>query len=141
MRCDAILRRTLFAGTALALLTAAGTVPGHADDTAALAALLANKGVITASEAQAIRSAPPAVREGRLTAILRKKGVLGEEDMKSLGSQPGPQSRPVAVASPDPSSALAANTPAPPVFRKAGVTMGAFDIAPVGYVALGHAAS
>jgi hypothetical protein len=135
MRCDAILRRTLFAGTALAMLTAAGTVPGHADDTAALAALLANKGVITAGEAQAIRSAPPAAREGRLTTILRKKGVLGEEDMKSLGS-PKPESRPVAVASPDPSGAMAANTPAPPVFRKAGVTVGGFEISPVGYVAL-----
>ena len=142
MRREGILRRTLFAGTALTLITTAGTVPGRADDTAALAALLANKGVITASEAQSIRSAPAAAREGRLTSILRKKGVLGDEDLKSLGTQPQPASRPVADATPvavatqDPSSALAAKPPAPPVFRKAGITVGAFEVAPVGYVAL-----
>ena len=143
MRRDGMLRRALLAGTgALTFITTAGTVPGRADDTAALADLLANKGVITASEAQSIRSAPAPAREGRLTSILRKKGVLGDEDVKSLGTQPQGAPRPVAVATPvtvatqDPSSALAAKTPAPPMFRKAGITVGAFDVAPVGYVAL-----
>ena len=143
MRRDGMLRRALLAGTgALTFITTAGTVPGRADDTAALADLLANKGVITASEAQSIRSAPAPAREGRLTYILRKKGVLGDEDLKSLGTQPQPASRPVADATPvavatqDPSSALAAKPPAPPVFRKAGITVGAFEVAPVGYVAL-----
>jgi hypothetical protein len=132
MRRDGILRRALFAGTALTFITAAGTMPGRAEDTAALAALLASKGVITQSEAQSIRSAAPAARESRLGALLRKKGVIGDEDMKSIGAalQPAP------AASSAAATAMAADAPIAPMYRKAPITVGGIEITPVGYVAL-----
>ena len=135
MRSDGIIRRALFAGTALTIVAAAGAVPARAEMSAQdLAAVLANKGVISQSEARSIGAAPPAAQQGRLVSILRKKGVLGDDDIQTLGPQP----KPVAVASPDPSTAMAADTPhaAEPMYRKAAVTVGGFEITPVGYIAL-----
>ena len=43
----------------------------------------------------------PGAQEDRLVALLRKKGVLADGDVKTLRSKP----RPVAVASGNPSSA------------------------------------
>jgi hypothetical protein len=144
MRADGIIRRVLFASTALTLVVVAGTVPGRAaSDAEELAAILANKGVISASEARSIGSAPQAAQHGRLVSILRKKGVLADEDLKSLRPEARPQ-----VASPSPnvsssvspsaSTAMAADVPhgAEPMFRKAAITVGGFEITPVGYISL-----
>ena len=135
MRSDGILRRALFAGTALTFVAAAGAMPARAESSAEqLAAVLANKGVISQSEARSISAAPPAAQQGRLVSILRKKGVLGDDDIKTLKPEP----RSVEVAPPIPSTAMAADTPhiAEPMYRKAAITVGGFEITPVGYIAL-----
>jgi hypothetical protein len=135
MRNDGILRRTLFAGTALAVIAAAAAVPARADsDTEALLAVLAKKGLISSSEARSISATPASGQQGRLVSLLRKKGLLEDEDLKSLR----PEAKPLEVASPTASTAMAAAPPhtADPMFRKAAVTVGGFEITPVGYIAL-----
>src|SRR6266481_2756516 len=133
MTSHQILRRALFAGTALTIVAAASVLPARAgSDTEALAAVLANKGVISSSEARSISSAPPAAQQGRLVSILRKKGVLVDDDIKTLK----PEARPLEVTSPNASAAMAAAPPraADPMFRKAAITVGGFEITPVGYI-------
>jgi hypothetical protein len=135
MRSDGIIRRTLVAGTALAAIAAAGAVPARAgSETEALLAVLAKKGLISSSEARSISAAPASGQQGRLVSLLRKKGLLEDEDLKSLR----PEARPPEVASPNASTAMAAAPPraADSMFRKAAVTVGGFEITPVGYIAL-----
>jgi hypothetical protein len=139
MNGDGIIRRALFAGTALTIVAAAGAVPARAESSAeSLAAVLANKGVISQSEARSISAAPASAQQGRLVSILRKKGVLGDDDLKTLRPEARPEPRPLEVARPDPSTAMAADTPHPaePMFHKAAITVGGFEITPVGYIAL-----
>src|SRR5437764_1485309 len=129
------IRRTLFASTAMAFLTAAGAVPALAQSsTESLVTILASKGILSTSEANAISSAPAGAQEDRLVALLRKKGVLADGDVKTLRSKP----RPAAVASGNPSSApMASVPPGPgPMIRKAPIEIGGFEITPVGYIAL-----
>jgi hypothetical protein len=136
---DGIIRRALFAGTALTIIGAAGAVPAHAESSAeSLAAVLANKGVISQSEARSISAAPASAQQGRLVSILRKKGVLADDDLKTLRPETRPEARPLEVAKPDPSTAMAADIPhaAEPMYKKAAVTVGGFEITPVGYIAL-----
>src|SRR6266849_5521685 len=131
MRSQQILRSVLFAGTALTMVVAAGAGPARAESSAeSLAAVLANKGVISQSEARSISAAPPAAQQGRLVSILRKKGVLGDDDVKTLKPEPSP----VVVAPPPASTAMAADTPHDPMYHKAAVTMGGVESTPVGYI-------
>ena len=129
------IRQTFLATSAVVALAAAVAAPALARDTEALVNLLASKGVITSSEAQAVTSLPASAQEDRLVALLRKKGVLGAGDVTRLQSAP----KPAAAMSIDPGHvSLQAAAPAgpPPVVRKAPVQVGGFEIEPVGYIAL-----
>jgi hypothetical protein len=121
------------------IIVAAGAVSARAESsTEALIGVLANKGVISSSEARSITSAPPAAQQGRLLSLLKKKGVLADEDLKTLRTETRPEPRSLEVSPPPASTAMAADTPhiAEPMFHKAAVTIGGFEITPVGYIAL-----
>src|SRR5215831_13211181 len=122
-----LLRFALLGGTALSFLLAGA--PAFADSsTDALLKVLASKGVISSSEARSISTAPPAAQQGRLVSLLRKKGVLADEDLRSLQ----PSAPTVAAAAPvAPAGAAASDAMArapEPIYRKAGVTVGGFEI-------------
>lgn len=139
MRIDLKLRSALFATTAIAALAISCGGAALAGDTEALVTLLANKGVISSSEARTITSAPAGAQEDRLVALLRKKGVLADGDVKKLQSKP----RTVTVASANPnyvpeppSPAPMASVPGPaPMYNKAPVAFGGIEFSPVGYIA------
>ena len=139
MRIDLKFRNALFATTAVAALAVGSAGSALAGDTEALATLLVSKGVISSSEARTITSAPAGAQEDRLVALLRKKGVLADGDVKKLQSKP----RTVTVASANPNYVPEAAAPAPmasapgpgPVYRKAPVTFGGIEFSPVGYIA------
>jgi hypothetical protein len=133
------LRSALFATTAVAALVIGCAGTALAGDTEALVSLLANKGIISSTEARTVTSAPAGAQEDRLVALLRKKGVLADGDVRKLQSKP----RPTTVASTDPNYVPAPPPPAPmasvpappPMYGKAPVTYGGIEFSPVGYLA------
>ncbi|HEY2497660.1 MAG TPA: hypothetical protein VGK24_11360 [Candidatus Angelobacter sp.] len=54
--------------------------------------LLVNKGVLNASEVNALASAPPAEARQRLLTLLKDKGLLSAADLESLNAAPAPAS-------------------------------------------------
>ncbi len=103
MKTKSKIRGMLFATTAMVAITTAASAPAFADATTdTLLALLAKKGVITASEAQSVTLGPAASQQERLVALLRQKGVLGAADVQALSATKPSTPAPVRVASVDP---------------------------------------